>query len=131
MAKLGAVREEMAGLTGRGESPDGHVVVEATGEDPLARLTIDPRAMRMAAEDLAAAVTDAARRARADLDAQVSRITEREYGENPNPMDALRDKEAVQKQLKDMQAYMEQAGRNAQTMVDQIYRNLGMRQSGQ
>ncbi|MFI0349685.1 YbaB/EbfC family nucleoid-associated protein [Actinomadura sp. 9N407] len=127
MEKLAAVREQIAGLSGRAESADGRVKVACTAEDPLAELTVDPRAMRMAADDLAETVRTTARLARQDLDDQVSEITAREYAEAGNPMDMLKDQDGLKKSLGDMQNMFQKAGRDAENMMEQLQRNLGMR----
>ncbi|WP_067459575.1 YbaB/EbfC family nucleoid-associated protein [Actinomadura macra] len=126
MAKLALVREQMAGLQGRAESADGRVAITSTAEDPLAEIRIDPRALRMGAEDLAAALQETARRARQDLDAQVKKITSREYGDTTDPMDALKDQDALKKSLTEMQGMFEQVGQRSQAMIEELQRNLGL-----
>ncbi|WP_067792926.1 YbaB/EbfC family nucleoid-associated protein [Actinomadura formosensis] len=130
MAKLAAVREQMAGLQGRAESQDGRISVTSTAEDPLAEIKIDPRAMRMGSEELAATLQETARRARQDLDAQVQKITADQFGGTENPMDVLKDQDALKKSLTDMQGVFEQAGRQSQQMMDELHRKLGLRDTG-
>lgn len=130
MAGLAAVREQMADLKGRAESQDGRISVTSTPDDPLAEIRIDPRAMRMGSEELAATLQETARRARQDLDAQVQKITADEFSGTENPMDALKDQDALKKSLTDMQGIFEQAGRQSQQMMDELHRKLGLRDMG-
>jgi DNA-binding protein YbaB len=131
MAKVSEARERMAGLIGRAESADGRITVASTAEDSLAELRIDPRAMRMGSEELAAAIREVARLARQDLDRQAKEITDEVYGDDQNPMDALRDPERMKKDLADMQEMFGKAGNDAQAMIDQLRKGLGIRHPGQ
>jgi DNA-binding protein YbaB len=126
MAKAEEVRERMAGLTGHAEAPDGRVKVASTSADPLAELHIDPRAMRMGSEELAAAIRRTARQARADLDQQAQAITADAYGDDDvNPLDALKNKDAMTQSLGEMQEMFNKAGKDAQSMVEQLRHSLG------
>jgi DNA-binding protein YbaB len=127
MQKLAAVQEQTAGLTGRAETPDGRIKVASTAGDPLAELQIDPRAMRMPAEDLAAAIRDTVRLARRDLEERVERITSEQYGEEDNPLNALGNTEELQRNLNDMQSMFQRTGQDAQTMLEDLQRMLGLR----
>jgi DNA-binding protein YbaB len=131
MAKVNEARERMAGLTGRAETADGRIKVASTSEDPLAELEIDPRAMRMGSEELAAAIRQVSRLAREDLDRQANDISAELYGEDDNPMDALRNRDELKKNLTDMQEMFGKAGNDAQAMIDQLRQGLGIRHPGQ
>jgi DNA-binding protein YbaB len=131
MAKAGEARERMTGLTGRAESTDGRIKVASTAEDPLAELQIDPRAMRMGSEELAAAIRRVARLARQDLDRQAQEITDEVYGDDQNPMDMLRNPEEMKKNLADMQEMFGKAGDNAQAIIERLRQGLGIRHPGQ
>ena len=131
LAELASVREQMAGIQGHAESEDGRISVTSTADDPRAEIEIDPRAMRMGSANLAAALRETARRARQDLDAQVEqKITDDQYGDTGNPMDALKDQDALKKSLPDMQGVFEQAGRRSQQFMDELHRKLGLRDTG-
>lgn len=127
MARLAAVREQMADLKGRAESYDGNIIVISTADDPLAELKIDPRAMRMGSEKLASVLRETARCARQDLDAQVKKLTEMQYGDAGNPMETLKDGESLKKSLTEMQEVFEQAGRQSEQMIQELQRKLGLR----
>lgn len=131
MAKVSEARERMTGLTGRAESTDGRIKVGSTSEDPLAELEIDPRAMRMGSEELAAAIRQTTRLARADLDRQAKEIIDELYAGDQNPMDVLRDSDQLKKNLGDMQEMFGKAGDDAQAMIDQLRKGLGIRHPGQ
>lgn len=130
MAKVTEARERMTGLTGRAESTDGRIKVASTAEDPLAELQIDPRAMRMGSEELAAAIRQVARLARTDLDRQGQEITDELYGDGQDPMDVLRNQDQLKKNLSDMQEMFGKAGNDAQAMIDQLRQGLGIRHPG-
>jgi DNA-binding protein YbaB len=130
MAKVTQVRERMAELTGSAESSDGRVKVVCTSTDPLAELHIDPRAMRMGSEELAATIRQLSRQAREDLDRQVDEITKEAYGEDDNPMELLRNREELKQNLTEMQGMFEKAGNDAQAMIDQLRRGLGIKHPG-
>jgi DNA-binding protein YbaB len=130
MAKVAQVRERMAGLTGSAESSDGRVKVVCTSADPLAELHLDPRAMRMGSEELAAAIRQVSRQAREDLDRQANLIAEETYGQDENPMEALRDPERLKKNLDEVQDMFKQAGNDTQAMMDLLRRGLGVQPPG-
>jgi DNA-binding protein YbaB len=128
MAKVEAVKGRLSELTGQAETADGRIKVVSTSDDPLAELHIDPRALRMGTEALAAAIKATARQARGDLDRQVREITAAEFG-GENPMDMLKDKEELSKSMTDMQAMFEKTGRDARSMIEQLQRGLNARQA--
>jgi DNA-binding protein YbaB len=127
MARVSEVRERMAGLTGQAESSDGRVKVVCTSTDPLAELHIDPRAMRMGSEELAAAIRQVSRQARDDLDRQANEISQELYGEDDNPLEALRNRDELKKNLTEMQEMFGKAGNDARAMIDQLRQGLGVR----
>lgn len=131
MAKVSEARERLAGLAGHAESTDGRIKVTSTSQDPLAELHIDPRAMRMGSEELSAAIRQVSRLAREDLDRQANEITREVYGDDDNPMDALRDPEQLKKNLTEMQEMFGKAGNDARAMIDQLRQGLGIRHPGE
>ncbi|MEU8123207.1 YbaB/EbfC family nucleoid-associated protein [Spirillospora sp. NPDC049024] len=126
VAKMTAVREQTAKLTGHAEAADGRVEVTCGPHDPLSELRIDPRAMRMSAEELSEAIRSAAKSARRDLDRQVEELTAFQFGDSVNPLDAMKDKEKLKETLGEVQGMFEKAGRDTQAMIDQLRRNLGI-----
>lgn len=72
---LGRLREmqaSLADLVGRAETADGKVVVEFEHGAGLTTLQLDPKAMRMASEDLAGAIKQAIIEANEDLRRKVA-----------------------------------------------------------
>ncbi|MGW4800043.1 YbaB/EbfC family nucleoid-associated protein [Nonomuraea sp. NPDC004297] len=66
------LRDRVASVSGRGEAAEGRVVVKVGQTGALVGLTIDPRAMRLGSDRLAAAIMDAAARAARDAEQQAS-----------------------------------------------------------
>lgn len=72
LAALEGLRDRIASVKGRGEAADGRVVVNVTQTGALVGLTIDPRAMRLGSDQLAAAIMEAAARAARDAEQEAS-----------------------------------------------------------
>ncbi|MFC5826259.1 YbaB/EbfC family nucleoid-associated protein [Nonomuraea insulae] len=68
LAALEELRDRIASVEGRGEAADGRVVVNVTQTGALAGITIDPRAMRLSSDQLAAAIMEASARAARDAE---------------------------------------------------------------
>ncbi|WP_301177647.1 YbaB/EbfC family nucleoid-associated protein [Actinomadura geliboluensis] len=126
VAKMAAIRERTAALTGHAESADARIRVTSSADDPVAELHIDPRAMRMSAEDLSEAVRSTVKAARRDLDRQVEELTAFEYGDSVNPLELMKNKDALKETLSEVQGMFEKAGRETQGMIEQLQRNLGI-----
>lgn len=124
MAKAQEIRARLSGLAGSAESPDGRVRVRSTAADPLADLQIDPRGMRMGSAELAAAIRHTARAAREDLDRQVAEITAEGYGDDENPIAAIRNSAELTKDIAEIQKTFENTGRDAQKIFDHFRQNL-------
>ncbi|MEU4224955.1 YbaB/EbfC family nucleoid-associated protein [Nonomuraea sp. NPDC026600] len=60
VAQVERLRDQITEVRGRGEAADGRVVAETSSTGELVGLTIDPRAMRLGSDELAAAVLEAA-----------------------------------------------------------------------
>ena len=73
LGRADQVREALAGIVGRAEGADGRVVVECTPTEGLTALELDPKAMRMASADLAAAIKATIVAAGADMRSQIQR----------------------------------------------------------
>ena len=129
VAKIAHLREQSASVVGAAETADGRISVTSTADDPVAELRIDPRAMRMTSDDLAAAIKETIRRALADRERQVERLAAEEYGEE-NPLDLLDNKEALQQTLGQVQGMFEKAGRDAQSMIAQLQQHFGVSGGG-
>jgi len=75
-----AVRERLTNLTGTGIAADGNVKVTWASATGLDQLQLDPRAMRMPSQDLAAAIKRAITDAMADLRRQTAEVLRDETG---------------------------------------------------
>jgi YbaB/EbfC DNA-binding family protein len=64
------IREKVRDLVGRAASDDGNVKAAYTDADGLSELTLEPKAMRLPSQDLAALIVTLSAEARADLDRQ-------------------------------------------------------------
>ncbi|MBE7186736.1 YbaB/EbfC family nucleoid-associated protein [Jatrophihabitans endophyticus] len=67
IARLRDMQTALTDLVGRAETADGRVVVEFEHGKGLTTLELDPKAMRMPSEDLAAAIKQAITEANEDL----------------------------------------------------------------
>lgn len=76
IARLQGLQQEIERVRGRGEAAEGRVVAETTMTGALAGLTIDPRAMRLGSDELAAAVLQAAAAAARDAGDQARALAE-------------------------------------------------------
>jgi DNA-binding protein YbaB len=72
--RLEQVQEELSEITGEGESEDGtvHAITDANGR--LEKIVIQPRALRMASEDLAEKVTAVIRAAQDDAERRTNEL---------------------------------------------------------
>ncbi|HEY7050306.1 MAG TPA: hypothetical protein VH373_24035 [Jatrophihabitantaceae bacterium] len=89
-ARLGnfqSIRPALADLVGRGEAADGQVAVEWNTQG-LAELELNPRVMRMPSVDLAEAIKEAIRSARADL-SEKTRAVMRDAGVGNEPAPSI------------------------------------------
>lgn len=75
-----AARERLESLTGTGTAADGRVRVTWTAATGIDQLHLDPRAMRMPSEELAAAIKQAITEAMADLRRQTAEVLQTETG---------------------------------------------------
>ncbi|GLW05028.1 hypothetical protein Misp01_01580 [Microtetraspora sp. NBRC 13810] len=75
-ARFEKVGRDLAETRGRGEAAGGQVKVEVSADGALQGLTIDPRAMRLGSEALAAAIMEAAKRAEQDVASQAGLLME-------------------------------------------------------
>lgn len=112
-------RERLNDLVGSAASEDG--LIEATATDAkVLSLTLDPRAMRKASQDLAAEIVEAVNAARIDFDAQRQEVlAELGVGAGPSvdmstAMNDMRDMgDALQRSTADIQALVERFQRQA------------------
>ena len=72
--KMRDMQEKIALIRGVGEAVDGRVRVEADDAGRVCDVQIDPRAMRLASQDLAEAITAASQQAADDVSAQTQEL---------------------------------------------------------
>ncbi|MGI5166774.1 YbaB/EbfC family nucleoid-associated protein [Spirillospora sp. CA-253888] len=106
-----AVQEKLNDVTGTATSKDGYITVTFTPQDGLRDLEINPRAMRMASSDLAAAIKEAIREATRDMQQNLQ-----------NAMSASRGSEGIQEMLKDPSKIAENA-KKSQEMFDKTMKD--------
>ena len=108
-----AVRERLAGLVGTGIAADGHVRVTWAAATGLDQLHLDPRAMRMPSQDLAAAIKRAVSDAMADLRRQTAEVLRAETGASAGSSVAKIEemREAFDSQMDDITMRIEDARR--------------------
>jgi hypothetical protein len=68
------IRDKVRDLVGRASSDDGYVRAAYTNADGLSELVLEPKAMRLPSQDLAAVIVELTAQARADLDRQRAEV---------------------------------------------------------
>ncbi len=124
VARSHELQERMAGLTGEATSPDGLVRVVRTPGDPLHRLTIEPRAMRMYSVDLAETIRTVAAEARQDLDRNTREVTRELFGDDAAPLGALTDPHAAQAKLAELGELASSSATDAAAVFERLMRGL-------
>lgn len=87
--------ERLRQIRGRGEGADGLIRVEVTGGGRVTDLTLDPRVMRLASQDLRDEIMAALRRATEDADRQTQQEATDAFGTNPSWEQLLSGEAAV------------------------------------
>jgi DNA-binding protein YbaB len=82
-AAADGLTERLRQVRGRGEGAHGLIRVEVTGGGRVTDLTLDPRVMRLASQDLRDEIMAALRQATEDADRQTRQETEDAFGTNP------------------------------------------------
>jgi DNA-binding protein YbaB len=88
-SRLQELHEQVGQLTGTAESEDGRLSVAYSERGGVHNLRIDPRALRMPSEDLAAAIEQLVNDARADFHRQTSEVVQKSVGDSVNPQALL------------------------------------------
>jgi DNA-binding protein YbaB len=120
----GELRNRLAGLVGRAESPDGLIRVACTGEDPAHEVDIDPRVLRYVSEELAETLQTVFRAARADLARQIDEVLQEQAGDG-GVMALVHDPAAAQRKLAQLTEMAEAATRDTDAVMDQMRRRFG------
>ena len=125
-ARIQEMQEQAAELKGVAESKDRRIKVTCTVADGVADIQIDPRAMRMPAEDFAEVLKTLIREANADLHRRLSELMAETYGEANNPMALAENPEVVQQKIKDAAAAYDRTLDDAMTELQRIAKQLGL-----
>ncbi|MGW0231537.1 YbaB/EbfC family nucleoid-associated protein [Actinopolymorpha singaporensis] len=109
------MERRIAELTGSATSDDERITVTYTEANGIESIQLDPRVMRMASEDLAAALVQVANAARADMREQMQRVVDETIGEEGQPDLAELAANAAQ-----MEAAMNEFMRDTMTMESDL-----------
>jgi DNA-binding protein YbaB len=124
-ARAAELQARMRGMVGRAESKDGRVRLAFSHQDGLPELVIDPRAMRLGAEELATLIQDLVKEAVGDLDRQRQEARQETYGPDFDPEAAKPDPEGLRNVLQGMTESVESAGQNLTALMDQMRSRFG------
>lgn len=117
-------QERAAELRGEAASEGGRVRVTTTVADGVSDIHIDPRAMRMSADELAGLLKTLIRDANADLHEKMRDVFTEMYGEENNPLN-IRDKgDAMKKQVEDAAAVFNRTMDDAVGEFERIRKRL-------
>jgi DNA-binding protein YbaB len=125
-AKVAEMQERAAEIQGRAETKDRRIKVTCTVADGVADIEIDPRAMRMPAEKFAETLKELIREATADLHRQLSELMSETYGDAANPMNFMRDKEAMQEKIQQAAEAYDRTLDDAMAELERIAKQLGI-----
>ncbi|MGH3380368.1 MAG: YbaB/EbfC family nucleoid-associated protein [Actinoallomurus sp.] len=80
MGRVKQLQEVLGSVVGRAQSQDGRVKIECANEKGVTKVQLDPRAMRMASEELAETITALSQEAMADLRKQTQAAIRETFG---------------------------------------------------
>ncbi len=118
LTRVSELQERLASLVGTAESEDGRVRAETDNATGLRKLTIDPRAMRMASEELAEAITKVVADAMADLRGKSQEEIQGVMGGGKF------DPQASREQVKEALASFERSALDARSEMERVQRRL-------
>jgi len=121
--KSAALQESMKAIEGHAQSRDGYISVTYTASAGLQELELNPRAMRMASQDLAAAIKETVREAMNDMQQKMTAAMSEVFGEF-NPMEMLNNPEQVTGQAKKMEESLNMSAKDALAGIEEIRRKL-------
>ncbi|MFI0350669.1 YbaB/EbfC family nucleoid-associated protein [Actinomadura sp. 9N407] len=123
LADTNRLQERTAELIGRAESADGRVTVEWNGEG-LHRIEIDPRAMRLGADQLSELIVETSREAKADLERRSGELMKEIFGEDGDPMSAVPDQEEMQSKMDELQDMFGDTMKDTTALLEQLRRTF-------
>ncbi|REF38037.1 YbaB/EbfC family nucleoid-associated protein [Thermasporomyces composti] len=89
MGRLQELQERIKSLVGRAESEDGRISVAYSEPRGVHDLQLDPRALRMPSEDLAATIERLVNEARDDFRRQTAEVAQETFGSTMNPQNLV------------------------------------------
>ncbi|MCW2903553.1 MAG: hypothetical protein JWO67_5818 [Streptosporangiaceae bacterium] len=118
-ARSAELSEKLGDLVGHAESSDGRVEVE-WNQDGLAKIELDPRALRMGASELAETITATAREAQKDLERRAEEVRRDVFGAEGDPLAVKPDAEELQETLADMQSLFQGTVQETTALMDTL-----------
>jgi hypothetical protein len=119
LSRSGELRRQLQELVGTAATDDERIAAEVNAGG-LAKLTLDPRAMRLASADLAEEIVRVTAAAKADLDAQRGEIV-REFGISATDLDV----DQVSAQLNEVIAATRRDGADIQALIERFRSQVG------
>jgi hypothetical protein len=119
LSRSGDLRRQLQDLVGSAASDDGRIAAEVNAAG-LAKLTLDPRAMRLASEDLAEEIVRVTALAKEDLDARRGELV-REFGISATDLDV----EQVSAQLNEVVAATRRDGADLEALIERFRSQVG------
>lgn len=125
IAKSQELQERASAIVGRAQTDDGRIIVDWTG-DGISGLTIDPRAMRLGSDVLAAEIMKTATLAKEDQTRRQQQLREEVLGPDEfDPISAIPDTEAVQSTVQQMQDMINGTVNDTSAILDQLRKFTG------
>jgi len=121
LEKAGELQEKLMSVVGSGTSSDGRIKVECTNEKGVAKIDLDPRAMRMASTELAETLLTVIQDAMTDLRAKSQSITRETFGGES----VAGDIGAARARIKEVGESFDRAMRDAHGEMGQVLRAIG------
>jgi DNA-binding protein YbaB len=120
MGRVKQLQELMGSVVGRAESQDGRVKIECANEKGLTKVELDPRAMRMASQELAETITAVSQEAMADLRRQTQVAIRDAFGGGDDTFDV----ETARERRKEVSESFQRALGDAQSEMGRLMKRL-------
>jgi DNA-binding protein YbaB len=120
MGRVNQLQDALSSVVGRAESQDGRVKIECANEKGLTKVQLDPRAMRMASEELAETITAVSQEAMEDLRKQTQAAIRETFGGGEDAFNV----EAARDRRKEVSETFERALGDAQSEMNRLMKRL-------
>jgi DNA-binding protein YbaB len=114
------LQELLSSVIGHAQSQDGRVKIECANEKGVTKVQLDPRAMRMASEELAETITAVSQEAMADLRTQTQAAIRETFGGGDDAFNL----EAARERRKEVSESFQRALGDAQSEMDRLMKRL-------